>query len=83
MGWLLRFLPEEQRLLVILGQRILSHVDTPEERAAVIQHGVDMLADGRVSVGEWSKFGKKLGILTGRIRPFRPAAKAARKAQSA
>jgi len=27
------------------------------------------LADGKITVGEWSKIGSKLGILSGRFKP--------------
>ena len=63
MNWLLRFLPEDTRQMVLLGQRIIAALDTPEERRVAIQYGIEMLEDGRVEVGEWAKFGSKLGIL--------------------
>ena len=66
MNWLLKFLPEDKRLLLQLAIRITSSLDTAEERKAVAEYGVEMLKDGRVSVGEWSRFGSLLGILTGR-----------------
>jgi hypothetical protein len=65
MNWLLRFLPEDKRQMVLLAQRIVSCLDTAEERRAAIAYGSEMLADGKVSVGEWAKFGGKLGILRG------------------
>jgi hypothetical protein len=64
--WLLRFLPEEQKAMVTLGTRIVGCLDSSEERKQAIAYGVEMLADGKVTVGEWAKFGSKLGILTGR-----------------
>jgi hypothetical protein len=63
MNWLLKFLPEEKRNLIILGQRIIACLDTPQEREAAVNYGMKMLEDGRVTVGEWSQFGSKLGIL--------------------
>ena len=63
MNWLLKFLPEDKRNLIVLGQRIISCLDTAEERKAAVDYGIQMMADGRVTVGEWSKFGSKLGIL--------------------
>jgi len=63
MNWILKFLPEDKRNLIVLGQRIISCLDTAEERKAAVDYGILMLADGRVTVGEWSKFGSKLGIL--------------------
>ena len=64
--WLLRFLPAEQKDLVTLGMRIVSCLDSSEERKQAIDYGVEMMKDGKVTVGEWAKFGSKLGILTGR-----------------
>ena len=63
MNWILKFLPEDKRNLIVLGQRIISCLDTAEERKAAVDYGIQMMADGRVTVGEWSKFGSKLGIL--------------------
>jgi hypothetical protein len=63
MNWLLKFLPGDTKELVVLGQRILASMDTAEERRAAVAYGISMLADGRVTVGEWSRFGSKLGIL--------------------
>ena len=63
MNWLLKFLPEEKRNLIILGQRIIACLDTPQEREAAVNYGMKMLEDGRVTVGEGSQFGSKLGIL--------------------
>ena len=66
MNWLLRFLPEDKRQGVLLAQRIVASLDTAEERKAAIDYGVAMLANGKVSVAEWSRFGSKLGVLRGR-----------------
>ena len=63
---LLKFLPDDKRALLELAIRITSSIDTAEERKAVAQYGVEMLCDGVVSVGEWARFGSKLGILTGK-----------------
>ena len=49
-----------------LGMRIVASLDTKAERQAAIDYGIQMLDDGKVSVGEWAKFGSKLGILTGK-----------------
>jgi hypothetical protein len=65
MDWLLRFLPEEKRQMVVLAQRIVGRLDTPDERRVAIAFGSAMLADGKVTVGEWAKFGSVLGILKG------------------
>jgi hypothetical protein len=63
MNWVLRFLPEDTRQLIVLGQRIIASLDTPEERREAVQYGIEMFVDGRVEVGEWAKFGSKLGVL--------------------
>jgi hypothetical protein len=65
MDFLIRFLPKEQQELLKLGQRIFGKLETPEQRRTLVQYGETMLADGRVTVGEWAKFGSKLGILRG------------------
>jgi hypothetical protein len=63
MDWILRFLPSDYKQMVTLGLRIISHLDTKEERREALQYGIDMLQDGKVEVGEWARFGSKLGIL--------------------
>ena len=66
MNFLLRFLPADKRAMIVLGQRIVSSLDTATERKQALDYGAEMLKDGKVSVGELSRFRKKLGILTGR-----------------
>jgi hypothetical protein len=66
MNWLLKFLPQDKRALLELAIRITSALDTAAERKAVVQYGAEMLKDGSVTVGEWAKFGSKLGILRGK-----------------
>ena len=66
MNWILRFVPADKRALLELAVRITSSLDSAAERQAVAEYGVTMLADGKVTVGEWAKFGSKLGILKGR-----------------
>ena len=66
MNWILRFLPEDKRVLLELAMRIVGSLDTAAERKAVAEYGAKMLDDGKVTVGEWAKFGSKLGILTGK-----------------
>ena len=73
MNWLLKFLPGDTKELVVLGQRILASMDTAEERRAAVAYGISMLADGKVTVGEWSRFGSKLGILRQPRRDQPPA----------
>ena len=65
MNWLLMFLPQDTKQLIVLGQRIISCLDTPAERKAAVQYGIQMFRDGRVEVGEWARFGSKLGVLKG------------------
>ena len=65
MNWLLKFLPEDKRALLELALRITSSLDTAEERRSVAKYGLEMLKDNKVTVGEWAKFGSKLGILRG------------------
>jgi len=63
---LLKILPADKRALLALALRITASLDTAAERKAVADYGVEMLKDGSVSVGEWAKFGSKLGILKGK-----------------
>ena len=63
--WLLKFLPAEKKAMVTFGMRILNCLDSSEERQAALDYGIEMLKDGKVTVGEWSRFGSKLGILKG------------------
>ena len=65
MNWLLRFLPEDKRALLELALRITSSLDSAKERRDVANYGLEMLKDNKVTVGEWAKFGSKLGILRG------------------
>ena len=63
LSMLMGLLPKEYKQMVILDQRIMSQLDTKEERRDAVEYGIDMLADGVVTVSEWSKFGSRLGIL--------------------
>ena len=65
MNILLKFLPADKRALLELAIRITASLDTKQKRTDVANYGIEMLRDSKVSVGEWSKFGSKLGILTG------------------
>ena len=65
MNWLLKLLPADKRALLELAIRITASLDTAAERKAVSAYGVEMLKDSRGTVGEWAKFGSKLGILKG------------------
>ena len=66
MNILMKFLPKDKRALLELAIRITASVDTKQKRTDVANFGIEMLADGKVSVGEWSQFGSMLGILTGK-----------------
>ncbi len=63
MKFLLAFMPKEYKEMIVLAQRIVNRLDTSAERQEAISYGVEMLQDGKVTVGEWAKFGSKLGIL--------------------
>ena len=65
MNWLLKLLPADKRALLELALRITASLDTAAERKAVADYGLEMLKDRKVTVGEWAKFGSKLGILKG------------------
>jgi hypothetical protein len=70
MNWILKFLPADKRALLELAIRITASLDTAAERKAVAEYGMKMLsADSQgghlCTVGEWAKFGSKLGILKG------------------
>ncbi len=66
MNWLLRLLPADKRAMLELAMRIVASLDSGAERKEAINYGITMLEDGRVTVGEWAKFGSKLGILRGK-----------------
>jgi hypothetical protein len=59
---LMKFLPADKKALLDLALRMVASLDTPEERKAVADYGLKMLADGKVTVPEWGAFGKKLGV---------------------
>ena len=63
MNWLLKFLPADVKALVMLGRSILASVDSAKERREVVSFGIAMLADGKVTPGEWSHFGSLLHVL--------------------
>ena len=58
----LLFLPREYKNLLLLGMRLISALDTAEERKAAIDKGLAMLKDGTITPPEWTSFGKTLGI---------------------
>ena len=63
MNWLIKLLPKDYKQMVTLGQRIIGQLDSKEKRRDAVEYGIAMLEDGKVEVGEWAKFGSKLGIL--------------------
>ena len=62
MNWLLKLLPQDKQDLIELGQRIFANLNTAEERAEVLNYFQSAMADGRISVGEWSSIGSRLQI---------------------
>jgi len=62
---LMRFLPADKRAMVELAMRMVAKLDTPAERKAVAEWGIQAFSDGKISVPEWGELGGKLGILTG------------------
>ena len=56
------FLPPDLKSMVDLMMRIYGSLDTAEERKEAFEYGTKMLKDGKVTVPEWSGFGKRLGI---------------------
>jgi hypothetical protein len=66
MNWILKFLPEDKKNMLELAMRIVASLDSGAERKAAIDYGIKMLEDGKVTVGEWAKFGSLLGIFTGK-----------------
>ena len=66
MKWIMKFLPKDKRDMLELGMRIVASLDTAAERREVVNYGIHMLKDGKVSVSEWSRFGSKLGIFRGK-----------------
>ena len=64
---LMGLLPADKKALLELALRITANLDTPEERKRVADYGIEMLSASsaggtRVTVAEWSAFGKKLGV---------------------
>jgi len=65
MDMLLMLFSSQTRQWVTLGKQIISRLDTADERKDAIDYGIEIMKDGKVTVGEWSRFGSKLGILKG------------------
>ena len=63
--FLVGLLPKEYRNLIEVGSRIVSQLDTNEERSEALSFAMATLSDGKVTPGEWAKIGSRLGLLTG------------------
>ena len=59
---IMKLLPADKRALLDLALRMVASLDTAEERKAVADYGLKMLDDGKVTIIEWSAFGKRLGV---------------------
>ena len=64
----MRFLPTDKRALLELALAMTMSLDSAEKRMSVAMYVKEALADGKITVGEWSKIGSKLGILSGRFK---------------
>ena len=71
MQMLMKVLPADKRALIQLAMRMVSKLDTPQERQAVAEWGIRAFQDGKITVPEWGELGGKLGILTGHGRTAR------------
>jgi len=59
-----RFLPPDQKALVELAMRMVANLDTPRERREVAEYALGAFHTGRISITDWTRLGKRLGILT-------------------
>ena len=62
LGILRKVLSEDKKALLDLALRMVAALDTPEERKAAALKGIKMFDDGKVTITEWSSFGKTIGI---------------------
>ena len=53
---LMKFLPADKKALLDLALRMVANLDTAQERRAVADYGIKMIAGG-VTVSEWATFG--------------------------
>ena len=60
----MKFLPTDKRALLKLALRMVNRLDTASERKDVAEYGIAAFKDGKISITEWTRLGKKLGILT-------------------
>ena len=63
MGLLISLLPAQLKAYIVAGKILFAGLDTQAEREDVLKYIAEMGQDGKVSVGEWSHLGKRLGIL--------------------
>jgi len=61
---LMKLLSKDKRAMIELALRMVDKLDTPQERQAVAEWGLEAFKDGYLSVPEWGQLGGKLGILT-------------------
>jgi hypothetical protein len=62
---LMRFLPADKRALLKLAMRMSDKLDTASERKAVAEYGLAAFRnDGKISITEFTRLGKMMGILT-------------------
>ena len=59
---LMTLLPPQAKAAIELAQRLTASLDTPEEREAAIKYCSEILADGKITMVEWSKLGKVLQV---------------------
>jgi hypothetical protein len=60
----MKFVPQEYKAYADVGMRMFEHLDTKAEREDAANFLITSLeSDGYLSVGEWGKFGGKLGII--------------------
>ena len=67
----MRFLPADKRALLELALAMTTALDSAEKRMSVAMYVKEALTDGKITVGEWSRMGSKLGILRGRFKPIK------------
>ena len=60
----MRFVPQEYKAYADVGMRMFEHLNTKAEIEDAANFLITSLeSDGYLSVGEWGKFGGKLGII--------------------
>jgi hypothetical protein len=68
---LISLLPKRAQGYIEASAVLFRALDTQAERDAVLKYIAEMGKDGKVSVGEWSHLGKRLGILGRNHKPRR------------